>query len=138
MEKYEYESVPGNFVFNDLLLKFCTIILLNRCCKNIRWTISSCNLTEMSRSTYQLRAINVTKNIAPIPTPRIFLILSFSEGWYCNNTVCKKIVRDQQEKFLWIQFYIWQENNFQSRGNKSFWSRTIFLHTVHIAIIQGM
>ena len=42
----------------------------------------------------------------------------------------KNIVRDQQEKFLWIKTYNWQENYFQFRGNWSFWSRTIFLHTV--------
>jgi hypothetical protein len=32
-------------------------------------------------------------------------------------TVCKKIVRDQQRKFLWIKTYNWQENYFQSKGN---------------------
>ena len=45
-------------------------------------------------------------------------------------SVCKKIVRVQQGKFLWIKTYNWQENYFQSRGNWSFWSRRIFLHTV--------
>ena len=36
---------------------------------------------------------------------------------YGLYTVCKKIVRDQQEKFFWIKTYNWQENYFQSRGN---------------------
>ena len=51
-------------------------------------------------------------------------------------TVCKKIVRDQQGKFLWIKTYNWQENYFQSRGNWSFWSRTILLHTVICILFQ--
>jgi hypothetical protein len=29
-----------------------------------------------------------------------------------KSKVCKKIVRDQQEKFIWIKAYNWQENYF--------------------------
>jgi hypothetical protein len=52
------------------------------------------------------------------------------------HTVCKKIVRDQQRKFLWIKTYNWQENYFQSRGNWNFWSRPIFLHNVDAYIFS--
>ena len=46
-------------------------------------------------------------------------------------TVCKKIVQDQQGKFIWIKTYNWQEHYFQSREIGPCWSRTIFLHTVY-------
>jgi hypothetical protein len=59
-----------------------------------------------------------------------FLYSNFHFASKKTHTVCKKIVRDQQGKFLWIKTYNWQENYFQSRGNWSFWSRTI--HTVHV------
>ena len=32
-----------------------------------------------------------------------------------KSTVCKKIVRDQQGKFLWIKTSNWQENYFQPK-----------------------